>query len=86
MESCFELILQSLHNHASELAHRSTMLTTENCNIERKGRPGRPAFYVQPEMLEDLLSLDFLNRKLRRFVVCQDGQFIDEYNYSIWNI
>ena len=28
-ESCFELILQSLHNHASELARRSTTLTYE---------------------------------------------------------
>ena len=35
IESCFELILQSLHNHASERARRSTTLTTENCNVER---------------------------------------------------
>ena len=26
---------------------------------------------------------DLLNRKLRRFVVFQEGQFIDEYNNSI---
>ena len=49
IESCFELILQSLHNHASELARRSTTLTMEICNVKRNGRPGRPAFYVQPE-------------------------------------
>ena len=35
IESCFELILQSLHNHASERARKSTKLTTENCNVER---------------------------------------------------
>ena len=64
IESCFELILQSLHNHASELARRSTTLTTEICNVERNGRSERPAFYVQPEMLEDLLSLEFSKQKI----------------------
>ena len=65
IESCLELILQSLHNNALELSRRSTTLTTENCNVERNGRLGRPTFYVQHEMLEDLLNWDFLNRKLR---------------------
>ena len=38
IESCFELILQSLHNYVSELARRSTTLTTEYCNVECNGR------------------------------------------------
>ena len=40
IESCFELILQSLHNHASELARRSTTLTTEIYNVERLSAMG----------------------------------------------
>ena len=50
IESCFELILQSLHDYASELARRPTTLTTQNCDVEHARTPGRP-FYVQPETL-----------------------------------
>jgi hypothetical protein len=66
VESCFELILQSLHRHMSELARRPTTLTTQKCNAESTGRPGRPAFNIQPEMLEDLLCLGFSKERIAK--------------------
>ena len=66
IESCFELILQSLHDYASELARRPTTLTTQNCDVERARTPGRPAFYVQPETLEELLGLGFSKQKIAK--------------------
>ena len=66
IESCFELILQSLHSHVLELARRPTTLTLQNCNVESTGRPGRPAFHVQPEMLENLLGLGFSKQKIAK--------------------
>ena len=86
IESCFELILQSLHDYALELACRPTTLTTQNCDVERARTPGRPAFYVQPETLEELLGLGFSKQKIAKILVCRDGQFIGEYNNSTWNI
>ena len=71
----------------SELARRPTTLTTQNCDVERARTPGRPAFYVQPETLEELLGLGFSKQKIAKiFGVCRDGQFIGEYNNSTWNI
>ena len=66
IESCFELILQSLHDYASELARRPTTLTTQNCDVERARTPGRPEFYVQPETLEELLGLGFSKQKIAK--------------------
>ncbi|CAB4006490.1 hypothetical protein AWC38_SpisGene3841 [Paramuricea clavata] len=75
IESCFTFILQNLHSHMSELARRPTTLTMQSCNVEHTRRPGRPAFHVQPEMLEKLLGLGFSKEKIAKM-----------YGVSRWTI
>ena len=64
MQECFIQVLRDLHRHFSEVVRRPTATTMQGCEVERTGRPGRPTFYVQPEMLEDFLALGFSKQKI----------------------
>lgn len=64
IESCFECISENLRKNVSELTSRPTTLTVRLSNVERTGNPGRPAFHMEPEMLEELLGPGFSKQKI----------------------
>ena len=66
LASCFETISQNLHQHTLELSLRPTNVTSLVCSISQTGRPGRPSFVIQPEMLEDLQELGFSKQQIAR--------------------
>ena len=68
LASCFEIISQNLHQHTLELSLRPTNVTSLVCSISQTGRPGRPSFVIQPEMLEDLLELGFSKQQIARLL------------------
>ena len=68
LASCFETISQNLHQHALELSLRPTNVTSLVCSISQTGRPGRPSFVIQPEMLEDLPELGFSKQQIARLL------------------
>ena len=68
LAGCFETISQNLQRHTLELSLRPTNVTSLRCNISQTGRPGRPSFLIQPEMLEDLLELGFSKQRIGRLL------------------
>ncbi len=83
IEGCFESILEHLQKYVSELTRRPTSITTRHCNVRRTGMPGRPAFHIEPEMLEDLLGLGFSQQRISK--LCGVSRWtiyrrIQEYN------
>ena len=54
--------------HTLELSLRPTNVTSLVCSISQTGRPGRPSFVIQPEMLEDLLELRFSKQQIARLL------------------
>lgn len=65
---CFETIAQNFQQHALELSLRPTNVTSLQCNLSRSGRPGRPSFLIQQEMLEDLLELGFSKQRISKLL------------------
>ena len=64
LASCLETISRNLHQLTLELSLRPTNVTLLVCSISQTGRPGRPSFVIQPEMLEDLLDLGFSKQQI----------------------
>ena len=59
---------QNLHQQTLKLSLRPTNVTSVVCSISQTGRPGRPSFVIQPEMLEDLLELGFSKQQIARLL------------------
>ena len=65
---CFEDISQNMQKHVTELSLRPTTINSLRCVAEQTGRPGRPPFHIQPEMLEDLLGLGLSKQKIAKLL------------------
>lgn len=68
LAKCFEGVSQKLQQYVSELSLRPTTVNSLRCNVVQTGRAGRPAFQIQPEMLEDLLGLGFSKQRIARLL------------------
>ena len=55
----FAEVLRAIENHLKTLAVQPSSIPLRKCEILITGNPGRPQFYISPEMLEDLLGLAF---------------------------